>query len=84
MRFQGRHRDKRKITYKNKGVGFQYDVVYDDGFCHQVYMRNDPAPKKYLKMGLSPLHSWTMTLFDSLEDNYHHVGMDNLYNSAAF
>ena len=35
-------------------------------------------------MGLSPLHSRTMALFDSLEDDYHHVGMDNLYNSAAF
>ena len=25
-----------------------------------------------------------MALFDSLEDDYHHVGMDNLYNSSAF
>ena len=47
-------------------------------------MQNHPTPKKYLKTGLSPLHSRTMALFDSLEDNCHHVGMDNLYNSAAF
>jgi len=25
-----------------------------------------------------------MALFDSLEDDYHQVGMDNLYNLAAF
>jgi hypothetical protein len=25
-----------------------------------------------------------MALFDTLEDKYHHCGMDNLYNSAAF
>ena len=47
-------------------------------------MRNHPAPRKYLKQGLSPLHSRTMALFDSLEDDYHQVGMDNLYNSATF
>ena len=84
MRFQGMHRDKRRITYKNEGDGFQADALCDDGYCYQIYMRNDPAPKKYLKQGLSPLHSRTMALFDSLKDDYHHVGMDNLYNSAAF
>ena len=25
-----------------------------------------------------------MSLFDSLKDNHHHVGMDNLYNSVSF
>ena len=47
-------------------------------------MRNDPAPKKYLKQGLSPLHSRVMSLFDVVKDKYHHCTMDNLYNSAAF
>ncbi len=47
-------------------------------------MRNDPAPKKYMDQGLSPLHSRTMSLFDSLKDDYHHCTMDNLYNSTAF
>ena len=84
MRFKGHHKDKLRITYKTEGDGFQADALCDDGYCYQVYMRNDPAPDKYLKQGLSPLHSRTMALFDSLKDEYHHVGMDNLYNSASF
>ena len=47
-------------------------------------MRNDRAPPKYLKQGLSPLHSRVMGLFDSITDEYHQCAMDNLYNSAAF
>ena len=47
-------------------------------------MRNDPAPNKYLKQGLSPLHSRVMELFDAMKDSYHHCTMDNLYNSTAF
>lgn len=47
-------------------------------------MRNDPAPKEYLKLGLSPLHSRVMKLFDSLQDDNHECAMDNLYNSATF
>ena len=47
-------------------------------------MQNDPAPKKYLKEGIYLLHSRTMALFDSLKDDHHQVGMDNLYKSAAF
>jgi hypothetical protein len=84
MRFKGKHKDKRRITYKAEGDGFQADALCDNGYTYQVYMRNDPAPSKYLKQGLSPLHSRTMALFDSLKDDYHQVGMDNLYNSAAF
>ena len=47
-------------------------------------MRNDPAPKKYMDEGLSPLHSRVMALFDTLEDKHHQCSMDNLYNSVAF
>ena len=47
-------------------------------------MRKDPAPEEYLKKGLSPLHSCTMALFDTLKDENHQCAMDNLYNSAAF
>ena len=84
MRFKGHHRDKLHITYKDEGDGFQDDDLCDDGYCYQVYMRNDPAPKKYLKQGIYPPHSRAMDLFDSLKDDLHQVGMDNLYNSAAF
>ena len=37
-----------------------------------------------MKTGLSPLHSSVMTLFDSVEDDHHVCGMDNLYNSITF
>ena len=84
MRFKGKHKDKRRRTYKAEGDGFQADALCDDGYCYQVYMRNDPAPKKYLRTGLSPLHSRVMALFDSLKDDYHQIVMDNLYNLAAF
>ena len=84
MRFKGKHKDKRRITYKAEGDGFQADALCDAGFTYQVFMRNDPAPKKYTRLGLSPLHSRVMALFDSVEDIHHECWMDNLYNSAAF
>ena len=82
--FQGHHRDKLRITYKNEGGGFQCDALCDDGFAYQVYFRNDPAEDKYLKMGMSPLHSIVVSLLDTVKDKYHIYGMDNLYNSAIF
>ena len=48
MGFQGKHVDKRRITYKNEGDGFQGDALCGDGFTYQVYMRNNPAPRNYL------------------------------------
>jgi hypothetical protein len=80
MRFKGRHGNKLRITFKAEGDGFMADALCDDGYCYQIYMRNDPAPAQ----GLSPLIARTMALFDALRDEYHQVGMDNLYNSAGF
>ena len=84
MGFQGRHGDKKRITYKAEGDGFQADALCQCGFTYQVHMRNDPAPKKYLAQGLSPLHARVMGLFDSLVNPHHQCFMDNLYNSASF
>ena len=78
------HKDKRRITYKNEGDGFQYHAPYDNIFCYQFYFRNDLTPKQYTKTGLSPLHSRVMSLFDRLEEDYHYCGMDNLYHSTTF
>ena len=78
IRFKGKHCDKRRITYKTENDGFQDDAWCDAGYTYQVYLRKERA-----KLDLSPLHSWTMTLFDSMKDDYHQVGMNNLYNSAA-
>ena len=84
MRFQGQHKFKQRITYKAEFDGFQADAICDEDFTYQVYMRNDPAPKKCLKQGMSPLHSRVVALFDAVKDPYHHCTMDNLYSSAAF
>ena len=85
VRFKGPHQDKLCITYKNEGDGFQADALCQEGYCYQVYMRNNPAPRKYTRgdMGMSPLHARVFSLYDSLKDEYHQCGMDNLYNSAS-
>ena len=82
--FQGNHKDKKRITYKAEGDGFQADALCEDGFTFQFYYRNEPAPVKYLRQNLSPLHARVMALFDTVKDKYHWCGMDNLYNSASF
>ena len=76
--------DKRRITYKDEGDGFQCDALAQDGWTHQVYFRNEPAPAQYLRMGLSPLHARVMWLFDCVQHKWHVCGLDNLYNSAKF
>jgi hypothetical protein len=60
LRFKGQHKDKRQITYKAEGDGFQCDALCQEGYCYQHYFRNDPAPKKYLNQKLSPLHARCM------------------------
>jgi Transposase IS4 len=82
--FQGHHKDKLRITYKAEGDGFQCDALCEGGFTFAFYFRNEPAPTKYLDMGMSPLHSRVMALFDCCTDLYHRCGMDNLYMSAKF
>ena len=84
MRFKGKHADKQRITYKNEGDGFQCDALCQDGYLYQFFFRNEPAPVEYKRQGMSPLHSRVMSLFDSLEENYHQCAMDNLYNSVNF
>ena len=82
--FQIMHEDKKRITYKAEGYGFQVDAICEDGFCFHFYFQNDPENVEYAKTGLLPLHSRVMKLFDSVEDDYHVCGMENLYNSVTF
>ena len=50
--FQGMHADKKRITYKAEGDGFQVDALCEYGFCFQFYFRNDPANVEYTMTGL--------------------------------
>ena len=84
MGFKVQHKDKKRITYKAEGDGFQSDALCQEGYTYQIWMINDCAPSNYLKQGLLPLYSRVMGLFDSIEDDHHQCAMDNLYNSAAF
>ena len=84
MRFKGKHVDKLRITYKKEGDGFQCDALCQDGYCYSFFFRNEPAPKEFTDMGMSPLHARCMWLFNKLQDKYHHCAMDNLYNSTSF
>ena len=79
--FKGRHVDKKRITYKAEGDGFQMDAVCNRGFTFLFYMQNQLAPKEYLDMGLSPLHYRVFALFDTFKDEYHEVNFDNMYSS---
>ena len=82
--FKGKHIDKLRITYKAEGDVLQCDAICDDGYTFTFYFRNQPAPKKYLDDGFSPLHARIMTLFDCFIDEYHQVRFDNLYMAAKF
>ena len=76
--FQVIDADKKRITYKAEGDGFQADTLCEYGLCFQFYFRNDPANVEYTKTGLSPLHSRVMTFFDLVDEDYHVCGMDNM------
>ena len=76
--FQGNHMDKRRITYKAEGDGFQCDALCDSGYTFNFFFRNMPPPTQYIQQGWSPLHARMLSLFDCLESKYHRVWMDNL------
>jgi len=82
--FKGMHADKLRISYKKEGDGFQCDALCCNGYTYSFFMRNMPAPKKYLDKGLSPLHARCLFLMDQLKEKHHVCGMDNLYTSARF
>ena len=64
--FQVIHKDKQRIKYKTEGDGFHCDELCDEGYMYQIYFRNHPNPEKYLKLGMSPLHSRILALIDSV------------------
>jgi hypothetical protein len=80
--FKGHHADKMQISYKKEGDGFQCNAICCNGYTYSFFMRNMPAPKKYLDKGLSPLHACCLFLLDQVKDKFHICGVDNLYTSA--
>ena len=38
--FQGRHKDKQRITFKKVGDGFLVDALCADGYTYSFYFRN--------------------------------------------
>ena len=70
--------------YKRIGDGIQTDAIADDGYTWDFYFRNEPVPKKWLDMGLIPMHGRLLHMFENFHDNHHFVNMDNLLNSVLF
>ena len=64
MGFKGQHDKNLRITYKEEGDGFQCDCIADNGYTFTFYFLNQPAPKRWLDKGYSPLHSCCMALFN--------------------
>ena len=84
MGFKVQHQDKLRISYNKEGDSFQCDCVSDDGYIFTFCFRNQTAPKKYISIGYSPLHSRCMALFEFLMDYHRQIRFDNLYISAKF
>ena len=80
--FNGRHADKKRITYNAEVDGFHMDVVCNHRIIFAYYIKNHPDPKEYLNMGLLPLHSRLFSLFDNFNNEYHKVNFGNLYSST--
>ena len=49
--------------YKRIGDGIQTDAIADDGYTWDFCFRNRPVPKKWLDMGLSPMHGRLLHMF---------------------
>ena len=82
--FQGHHKDKQRITYKNEGDGFLADCICSDGYTYNFHFRHQAPSKKLLDDGLSPLHARVVGLVSQLPNKNYTLSMDNLYNSAKF
>ena len=62
--YKSRHPNILRITYKKEGGGFQCHAMCSDGYIYSFYFRYQPAPEKFLDMGISPLHARYMVLLE--------------------
>ena len=81
--FQGKHKDKQRITYKKEGDGFLADYICSDGFTFAFHFRHQEASQKLIDhFNCSPIHARVLGLISQLPDTHYTLGMDNLFNSA--
>ena len=57
--FQGRHKDKQRVTYKKGGDGFLVDDLCTEGYTYSWHFINQLAPRKWL---------WTTTSAWSIDE----------------
>jgi len=82
--FQGKHKDKQRITYKKKGDGFLSDCICSDGFTFAFHFRHHQEASQKLMdhFNCSPIHTRVLGLISQLPNTHYILGMDNLFNSA--
>ena len=80
--FKGRHYLKAKIKYKKAGDGYLIDCIGDDGFIYTMFLRTNPAPRKWIELGFCPTQARVLFLLDQLPGKYYRCYMDNLFMSA--
>ena len=81
--FQGKHKDKQRITYKKEGDGFLADCICSDGFTFAFHFRHQEVSQKLMDhFNCSPIHARVLGLISQLPDTHYTLGMDNLFNSA--
>ena len=68
--------------FKRLGDGLQTNCIADDGFTYDFYFRNEPVPKKWLDVGMCPMHARLLHMFENLPDVGHSAKMDNLFVSV--
>ena len=70
--------------YKAKCDGLQTYDIFKKGYIYEIFMCNDPSPKKNLAKKMLQLHARVMAFFDTMEEKHHQCAMYNLYNSDCF
>ena len=78
--FQGRHKDKLRINFKDVGDGFQSGNACDCGYTYSFIYRNDDIPdsKHYLCETIERV----ICLLKRLNTERNYVYMDNSYNNG--
>ena len=47
--FQGKHKDKQRITYKGEGNGLLADCICGDGYIYAFHFRHHPTSEKLIQ-----------------------------------